>query len=52
MVLGSLYNSLFLPLARDYKLVGDGNISWSLVIVVVLFFVGAEVANHFDEKQK
>ena len=52
MVLGFLYSNLFLPLARDYKYVGDGNISWSLVIVVILFFIGAEIANYFDKKHK
>lgn len=50
-MLGFLFNCLLL-LMRDYKFVGDGIPDWSLVIVVILFFVGAEIANHYDNKNK
>ena len=52
MILGFLYNNLFLPLARDYKYVGDGSVSWTLVIVVIFFLVGAEIANYLENKNK
>ena len=39
-------------LARNYKFVGDGRCDWALVVVVILFFAGAEVANIFDERNK
>lgn len=52
MITGILFNVMFLLLARDYKYVDSGGADWALVLVLVLFFVGAEIAAHFDSKNK
>lgn len=36
--------------ARDYKYVSSEGWDWALVLVVVLFFIGAEFFAHLDNK--
>lgn len=46
------FPALFPILARDYKFVGDGRCDWALAVVGILLFIGAEVANRFDERNR
>ena len=52
MISHTLFTLLRLILARDYKYVGDGRGDWALVIVILLFFLGAELSDKTGGERK
>ena len=47
MILGFLFKTSLLY--REYKYVGDGGLDWALVVVIVIFIIGAEIAAKHDK---
>ena len=53
MLTGIISKVLFLLLSRDYSYVeSSGSLDWALVVVIVLFFVGAEFFQYLENKNK
>ena len=47
MILDFLFKTSLLY--REYKYVGDGGLDWALVVVIVIFIIGAEIAAKHDK---